>query len=576
MFFEITDGAGAFGPDAAEITFTGEKNGAQFYTVAVRRPSQRLRIAWREKMLDHVSVWHPTCGRNRGLPQWFHAQQTHAALSSGAPVLATVRADGTAHRTIALLDAVSDTALGYYVDDFPQTDEVVFFAELYRAEAGYTTVLRIDFSPLPLPDALGAVWRWWNEGHSPAAGRPAAAYEPLYSTWYNFHQRPEQTALTRELRLAAELGFRTVILDDGWQIAGDGTKDYRKSGDWTPAPDKFPDFGRFVRDAHAFGQKLILWFAVPFAGFETAAYRRFREKLLFRQEGYIYAGTLDVRYKEVRAYLTETYLRFIREYDIDGLKLDFIDTFRETPETPPHNDEMDARTVTEGVQMLLSELCAAALQIKPDFLFEFRQNYVGPDILRCANLLRVCDCAFDAVTNRLGAVDLRMMTRDLAIHSDMLLWSPEEAVENCALQLLNILFAVPQISVRLTEASDEQLRLLRAHLSYRARNRDLLLRGRLTVKHPELGYTAVRAADEEAHRAVAVLYAQNAWAVSCDNEDIWNATDEKEIAVLNPMGKKLRVTVYDCFCAPVRQFTAADAAFAVSTPPTGYVNLCEI
>ena len=572
MRFEITCGEDGRPCGDVRVNPVFAEGQTREYELAVDGAQKKVRVAFRMPMRDHVSVWHPTCGRGRGLPQWFHPQKTEACFYRGAPVLATLRADGTAHCVVSLSDTEAETALGYYVDDFNETDEVVFFTELNNVPAGYRVSLRIDTSAVPLPEALGRVWNAWNDGQKRFAGLPDTAFAPLYSTWYSFHQCPRQEVLTRELALAAEAGFRTVILDDGWQIAGAGTKDYRKSGDWQPAPDKFPDFKGFVRDVHSFGQKLILWFAVPFAGFETEAYRRFRNRLLFEQEGFIYAGTLDVRYKEVRDFLTQTYTRFIDEYDIDGLKLDFIDNFT-SQAAPPYTEEMDAKTVTEGVRKLLAEVCAAACSRKPDFLFEYRQFYVGPGVMRCANMLRVCDCAFDAVTNRIGAVDLRMLTRGVAVHADMLLWSPKESVQNCALQLMNILFAVPQISVRLTEIPPEQLRLLRAHLAYRQQNEGLLTRGELCVSHPETGYAAVTAKDEAAGRAVTVLYTQTAYTWSGVDEDIWNAAGKEPIALLNPAQTDLRVTVYDCFGTEMQRFTSSAAALALAVPPGGHARI---
>ncbi len=571
MNFLITDANQNILPDVTISDAGCTATGAALFRICVGKAHEKVHIEWAEPMLGHASVWHPTCGRGRNLPQWFHAQRTDACFYRGAPVLATVRADGDIHRTAALEDAAIGSALGYYVDDFTENDTVVFTAELWNLPAGYSTLLRIDSIPKPLNEALGDVWRWWADRTERAVPVPEEAFLPLYSTWYSYHQTPSQAALTEELKLAAGMGFRTVILDDGWQIEGAGTKDYLKSGDWLPAPDKFPDFAGFIKDVHGFGQRLILWFAVPFAGFETDAYRRFRGKLLREEKGYINAGILDVRYKEVREYIISTYMRFIKDYGIDGLKLDFIDSFNESPDTPPYNENMDARTVTDGVRKLLDGVCAAVLAIKPDFLFEYRQFYVGPEILRYGNMLRVCDCAFDAVTNRIGIADLRMMTRDIAVHSDMLLWSPGESAENCALQLINILFGVPQISVRLGETSEEQQKLLKAHVKYLEENREVLLHGSFGVLHPELGYTALWA--ERDGKRIAALYGETAWRVSAKNEDIFNATGGETIVLVNNAEKALTITVFDCFGEETHTFTPSGPAIPVNVPIGGHVNV---
>lgn len=47
--------------------------------------------------------------------------------------------------------------------------------------------------------------------------------------------------------------------------------------------------------------------------------------------------------------------------------------------------------------------------------------------------------------------NLRIMAQNTAVHSDMFIWRKEERVEDAALQILNILYSVPQLSVRLGE-----------------------------------------------------------------------------------------------------------------------------
>ncbi len=60
----------------------------------------------------------------------------------------------------------------------------------------------------------------------------------MYSFWYSYHQEFTEEDVEAECRRAAELGFRTVIVDDGWQmdntngatdIAGTGRSLKRKS-----------------------------------------------------------------------------------------------------------------------------------------------------------------------------------------------------------------------------------------------------------------------------------------------------------------------------------------------------------
>ena len=553
----------------AVVSSIGNDGGVSYYLIKSTENGSPIHIEWARTMTDHVSVWHPMCGRYRALPQWFCSQKTESCFYRGAPLLATVKADGTAHETAALQDTETLSKLSYWVDDFNERHEVIFAVDIYPDGKQYSCILRIDSSGLPLEDAVKNVAEWWNKDIDKTV--PEDAYAPLYSSWYNFHQEPEQEALTQELKIAASLGYKTFILDDGWQIEGKGTKDYLKSGDWTVAKDKFPDFRQFVQDVHSFGLKLILWFAVPFAGYETKAFQRFSDRLLFKKDGYLNAGILDIRYTDIRQYIVDTYIRFVCDCDIDGLKLDFIDNFYSSDSVPPFVPQMDCRTVGEAVTALLTQIKTETEKYKPDFLMEFRQFYVGPSVLRFGNMIRVADCAFDSITNRIGIADLRMLTVNTAVHSDMLLWSPEETAVNCALQMLDIMFGVPQISVLLRQSTEEQLDVMRSYLRYKEENRDVLLKGKMRIKRPELNYTML--SSENDSKKIAVLYGESAYEYTGKNEDVWNAADKNGIVLLNRVKEELMISVYDFSGKQLRSFGTNDPVCFVDVPLTGRANI---
>lgn len=559
--------------NAAELRLLSAENGIEYYVIEAPVFTGSLHIEWSEPMAGHYSVWHPLCGRWRQLPQWFCAQKAESCFYRGAPVIATFSADGGNMVCASLSDSFSPVSLGFYVDDFSGRNEVMFTLDIEVRKSPYSAVLRIDRSGVSFADAVHNAALWWNEKITKTV--PEEAYSPLYSSWYSFHQDPTQEKLTEELKVASELGFRTFILDDGWQIEGGGTKDYLRSGDWTVAKDKFPDFGKFVDDVHSFGMKFMLWFAVPFAGFETQAYRRFRDKLLYEQGGFINAGILDIRYPGVREYITDTYARFVKDYGIDGLKLDFIDNFKCYENTPAYNPAMDCETVEDAVVALLNEIEETVTALKPGFLFEYRQFYVGPSILKYGNMIRVADCAFDSLTNRIGVADLRIMTDTIAVHSDMLLWSPEETPVNCEMQLLDVMFSAVQVSVLPTQATQEQKKLLKAFTDYACRNRDVLLKGHFSVSHPELNYTRLTSEIKEKNRRITVLYANEAYEYGGMNEDVWNGCFAEEITVINRDCRKIRITVRAFTGGVSAVISSSQALLSVPVPAAGMLEITE-
>ena len=225
--------------------------------------------------------------------------------------------------------------------------------------------------------------------------------------------------MEEECRRAAALGMKTVILDDGWQT-GDGNRGYAFCGDWEVYTPKFPDMRAHVDRVHALGMKYIVWFSVPFVGKNSRAFARFRDKLLHFDEKFG-AGVLDPRYPQVREYLTGIYRDRMTRYGWDGLKLDFVDEFHEWEDTPPVSAQMDCPCIQDGVEKLMTEIRQAVMEVCPHAMIEFRQRYIGPDMRTFGNMFRVSDCPLDVLSNRVGIADLRMLSGDTAVHSDMLL-----------------------------------------------------------------------------------------------------------------------------------------------------------
>ena len=498
---------------------------------------------WIEPLKKVAGTWYPMGGRDHSFRQWWFPNTQESVFEAGAPIMAIYDFDGKNIITATLSDSVKRTKISTAVDDLNQRDEVIFKVEIVDdgnfQQKDHEIILRVDRRPVEYYDAVMEAGDWMRTFLPKIIPVPDDAKMPLYSSWYNFHQEPEQTLLTEELKVASEMGFKTVILDDGWQFEGENTGDYFKSGDWKIAKDKFPDFKKFVDDVHGFGMKLLMWFAVPFVGFDTEAFKRFGDKLAFNID-WMRTGLLDVRYKECRDYIIGTYERFVDEFGIDGLKLDFLDAWGSTTDIPAFNENMDHEILFDAIRTLEDEIYERMTARNPDFLFEFRQVYVGAEIVNHCNMLRVADCAADPVTNRIGIGSLRLVNRATAIHSDMLLWGRKETPVNCMRQMLNIMFSVPQISVLLTKVPEEQRVAVKRFVDYWTENRDVLLEGRFRAPDPGANYSSMSA--EKDGRKITVLYSNSLAEITCADEDVWNCTSGNVIAAVARPG-----TVYNVF-----------------------------
>lgn len=560
------------GENELAITEILSQNGLSVYRLTCEKNTENVAISFEIPMLGILSTLAPTIeyNRNRMMKQWFNPRRVASNFYSGIPMLSVVKDGKDNYATVAISDSVNKNEIGVCVNDFVSYDKIKVEVKIGRMQAKKSVDLRVDMRKISIVQALQDLGKWFENYYLTQFPVPEAAYDALYSTWYNFHQHPSAEKLLPELKTAAKLGFKTVIIDDGWQYDGNGTGDYIDCGDWSVSKEKFPDFKGFVESLHELGMRVMLWFPVPFVGFNTAAYQRFKDKLLYEEKGNINAGILDPRYACVRRFITENFCNFAKENRLDGLKLDFIDSFMEKEQTPCANNEMDEKDLSFAIVRLLKEINEGLRKIKEDILIEFRQDYVGPAITRYCNMLRVGDCAFDSITNRVAVTDMQMLGYPLAVHSDMLFWSPKEENANVARQLLNILFSVPQISILLQEYPQEHFDIVKNFVAYYEANKAVLHSGELFVSGADQTYSAAEKRSEE--KAIAVLYSTTVY--HCNGAtDLFNATNAEEVVIINETGGKLKAQHKNCFGEVVETLELASGVNVVRVSGGGMLEI---
>lgn len=575
---KLTLSVQASNPDVrAEILPVSSEGGIDIFRLNVTFPENAdpspVTVSWAEEFLNIFYIWNPY-GNDYYINQWWSPRESRSKFANGTPILCAIGRGGNNTTTVSVSDTETPIAIklgaknavrGENLADY----QVEFFSEKCSKMTNYTADIRIDRREIPYYEAIQSVAPWWEEYGYTFPPIPAAAEDPLYSTWYSCYQFPVGKDILDDLKVAAEAGFKTVIVDDGWQFDGASVGDYSKCGDWQVAKTKFPDFKEFADGVHALGMKLMLWFTVPFIGKATEAYKRFEGKYLYKSAD---AGIIDPRYPETRAYIKGIYKHYLREYDLDGFKLDFINSFRAGELTAEFNEEMDCETVESGVNKLLQEITDELGEIKADLLYEYRQPYISPAINRFGNMLRASDCAYDSLLNRTETTDIRLLNYPVATHADMLCWSTVEKPEICAKQLLNILFTVPQISVFLADITEEQKKLLKHYLSYWTANRDVLLHGKFRALNPQFMYTYLSAEGED--KIIAAIYADAPYTYTGKACDVHLNGDRDGLVFENPTDKVLSGEIYNCFGELLEKVEiAANVIVKLPVPETGMLHV---
>lgn len=199
---------------------------------------------------------------------------------------------------------------------------------------------------------------------------PKSVYEPIWCAW-GFQRDFSLDQITNALPKVAEMGYRWVVLDDGFQTA---------EGDWHLIKDKFPDgdidMKKFVDSIHEHGMKAKLWWAPMAVDPDTDLIDKHEEYLLLNKDG----STQDITwwdsyylcpaYEPVKDYTRELVKKFMITWGYDGLKIDGQHLNAAPPcYNPVHKHERPEESV-EAVPEFFKVIYDTALEINSEAVVE--------------------------------------------------------------------------------------------------------------------------------------------------------------------------------------------------------------
>ncbi|MFI6932229.1 hypothetical protein [Streptomyces sp. NPDC050287] len=508
---------------------------------------------------DAVALWLPGSSRGQSAlpPSWAHGLPatpfTGSALGcllgrNDRPLITfgARSGNGHLHMRAGIVEETAELLLTFEADLADGSLEIVLNPTTDPFETTVATVGR----------ALGLT----------RAAVPASEYAPVLCTWYAFHQDLDSERLLQEARTAADMGFGTLIIDDGWQNE-DCDRGYGTCGDWTPHPAKIEDPAELVRSVAEMGMRTLWWIGTPFLGHRSQAYTTGLPVLY--EEPDMEAAVLDPRSQRARSHLVDRLTELIRTTGAAGLKVDFLERYAHDTAAAPPDDAVDA-SVPAAALSLLDEIRDALTPYAPAPAFEFREPSVSAETVERATMLRVSDCPLSPVNNRVGIVDLRLTTNGIAIHSDPIMWGGADSPERVAQHLHSSLFGVPQVSVALARQTTEQLAALGSWMRLWTEHKDVLLHGTLRVTGITGDYSTI-----EASRDSVTITAQYAPAFSDvpPSADHWIVVNahESEVAVRSARARTAQFSISDCVGDTTVQGTATLDGLSVFDVPAGGV-----
>jgi alpha-galactosidase len=542
----------------------GTRSGVLRYDVVA---GDVVRIRWTWPADTAVTLWRATQGSHRQLPTDWGSHRDIRSVRS-APVGSLVDAQDRSLLTVSLSATVRgcDFAIGVNEEGAEQLIELAV-DDIEPTDGVRRFTLRIDLRDRHFAEALrGVTDEWTAELGNRIAAVPELGRQAMYSTWYSDHQHVSAESVERHARAGASYGCQAVIVDDGWQT-DDTARGYAHCGDWEPTSRKFPDMARHVRRVHELGLDYVLWIAPPLIGAHSKEWDRLKDRTLGYVDG-LRASVLDPRYAEVRDHIVESCVRPVRDWGVDGLKLDFLDSWA-WPSPPPAPDG-DCSSVDEGVELILRAITA---ELGPEVLIEFRQDYVNPRLWQFGTFLRAADCAMDPVENRVRTIDSRLLAGDRAVHSDMLMWHPSAAPETVAQQFIGAMFSTPQVSVQLDALPDAQESVVRFWLGFLRDHADVLLHGVLIPSRPDARYTQVRAVGS---KTVVAVFSNPVVRLSESDRSVMlvNGGSEPRILVEGAGPGPVDLVVSDCSGVEIyRGTTTAPELWAIDVPVAGVARI---
>lgn len=540
---------------------------------------ENISIKWSVPSNNIAGYWTSKAFLNKTInPDW-GPSKVISMLAREAPVLSLFSHDDKNKLTFAISDALNTTITSTAIKEEEGIilNEIKLFSEKTNQLNEYEIQIRIDQRNIHFTKAINEVSKWWEtfKIYEPAFV-PKIAKQPVYSTWYSYHQTLSEETIYKECQLAKTIGYKTVIVDDGWQTL-DSNRGYAFTGDWKP--ERLKKIKELIDKIHALDMKFVLWYAVPFVGEKSEAYNLLKGKFLkyWKEQG---TYVLDPRYPDVRDYIINTYATAVKDWNLDGLKLDFIGNFKANDSTLLTIEQgRDYASVNLATDRLMYDLIDSLRKIKNDIIIEFRQPYTGPLMRKYGNMLRASDCPNVALINRVETTDLKLLSGNTPVHSDMLMWNKNESVEIAALQFLNIIYSVPQISVRLEEIPEEHFKMIRFFTNYWIQNRQILLEGDFTAHHPLHNYPYLES--ESIEKKIITLYSNIPIQINTNlnkNWDIINAKTDEQIFV-NTIGKKKKYfySIYNCKGELIKKqkITLKEGVSIFKIPKSGLIQFTQ-
>ncbi len=398
----------------------------------------------------------------------------HGAAARNYPLLTFFNQGGENRFTVFADNLVDDFSIRARMNQQNATYDVDFTFAVRKPYKPFA--VHVDTKGGPWPDAVARAFETLRPQGLPRF--PEAAFEPVYCTWYAVHAALTIDYLDANAKLAAELGCRTFIVDDGWcyedskRVTPETLVDwYRDIGNWTVSEKKLPGFKKHIESAQALGLKYLLWVAPFITGTRSEFAKSLKPEDWFNGR---FGEYFDLRSRKHAEATLKKMDALVRDWGLDGLKVDFLDYEPALPEEPRGRETFD---FVKRLAAIIRRRAGA------DALIEFRQRYATPQMLDFGTQFRAGDVPFDYLLNLSRVATIRILLgNDVPVHADPLYWREDEMDLTVARHMIASLAGVPMVSMDLAKLRSAHKAIVSNYLGFYREHLQTFAHGKWTVR----------------------------------------------------------------------------------------------
>ena len=213
---------------STSVECNSPETGIEIYTFKMSSETAQVpgpvTVKWKIPAHNIKGVWKPTTDFSKRIQADWEMDHMESRISIDSPVIGLFGHEDSNIHTFACSNAINKLELNARIreEDDHFYCHITFFLEQQSRIKDYSVQIRIDDQKKHFSEALKETSKWWETfDNLKPTSVPDIALAPLYSTWYNFHQVLDENTLIEECKKAYDLGYRSIIIDDGWQTNDD-------------------------------------------------------------------------------------------------------------------------------------------------------------------------------------------------------------------------------------------------------------------------------------------------------------------------------------------------------------------